>query len=174
MFGPGKMIRSMAKKTTKKSAEVADKTASEFTPEEQQVIDGLSNAISKSIFPKKKKADVIPSVDELAEQIREAMRNQGTYSPDLEFAIVNAATNYRLLLITRKDVSKLSKTFYLTYTREGHKDYKEHPLVKTIDRVQSSCSASLKVIGLTLEQLHVSEDDPFLKLMEGVASIAKA
>ena len=168
------MIRSMAKKTTKKSAEVADKTASEFTPEEQQVIDGLSNAISKSIFPKKKKADVIPSVDELAEQIREAMRNQGTYSPDLEFAIVNAATNYRLLLITRKDVSKLSKTFYLTYTREGHKDYKEHPLVKTIDRVQSSCSASLKVIGLTLEQLHVSEDDPFLKLMEGVASIAKA
>ena len=174
MFGPGKMIRSMAKKTTKKSAEVADKTASEFTPEEQQVIDGLSNAISKSIFPKKKKADVIPSVDELAEQIREAMRNQGTYSPDLEFAIVNAATNYRLLLITRKDVSKLSKTFYLTYTREGHKDYKEHPLVKTIDRVQSSCSASLKVIGLTLEQLHVAEDDPFLKLMEGVASITKA
>ena len=174
MFGPGKMIRSMAKKTTKKTAEVADKTASEFTPEEQQVIDGLSNAISKSIFPKKKKADVIPSVDELAEQIREAMRNQGTYSPDLEFAIVNAATNYRLLLITRKDVSKLSKTFYLTYTREGHKDYKEHPLVKTIDRVQSSCSASLKVIGLTLEQLHVAEDDPFLKLMEGVASITKA
>ena len=168
------MIRSMAKKTTKKSAEVVDKTTSEFTPEEQQVIDGLSNAISKSIFPKKKKADVIPSVDELAEQIREAMRNQGTYSPDLEFAIVNAATNYRLLLITRKDVSKLSKTFYLTYTREGHKDYKEHPLVKTIDRVQSSCSASLKVIGLTLEQLHVAEDDPFLKLMEGVASITKA
>lgn len=173
MFGPGKMIRSMAKKTTKKTAQVADKPASEFTPEEQQVIDGLSNAISKSIFPKKKKADVIPSVDELAEQIRDAMRNQGTYSPDLEFAVVNAATNYRLLLITRKDVSKLSKTFYLTYTREGHKDYKEHPLVKTIDRVQSSCSASLKVIGLTLEQLHVAEDDPFMKLMEGVANIAK-
>ena len=151
MFGPGKMIRSMAKKTTKKSAEVADKPAAT-----------------------KKVKVVIPTVDELAEQIREAMRNQGTYSPDLEFAIVSAATNYRLLLITRKDVSKLSKTFYLTYTREGHKDYKEHPLVKTIDRVQSSCSASLKVIGLTLEQLHVAEDDPFLKLMEGVASIAKA
>lgn len=162
----------MAKKTTKKSAQVADKTASEFTAEEQQVIDGLSNAISKQVFPKKKKAEVIPTVDELAEQIREAMRNQSTYSPDLEFAIVNAATNYRLLLITRKDVSKLSKTFYLTYTREGHKDYKEHPLVKTIDRVQSSCSASLKVIGLTLEQLHVAEDDPFLKLVQGVTNIA--
>ena len=164
----------MAKKTTKKSAKVADKPASDFTPEEQQVIDGLSNAISKSIFPKKKKAEAIPTVDELADQIREAMRNQGTYSPDLEFAIVNAATNYRLLLITRKDVSKLTKTFYLTYTREGHKDYKEHPLVKTIDRVQSSCSASLKVIGLTLEQLHVAEDDPFIKLVEGVANIAKS
>lgn len=158
----------------KKQKEAEAKPASEFTPEEQQVIDGLSNAISKSIFPKKKKAEVIPTVDELAEQIREAMRNQGTYSPDLEFAIVNAATNYRLLLITRKDVSKLSKTFYLTYTREGHKDYKEHPLVKTIDRVQSSCSASLKVIGLTLEQLHVSDDDPFLKLVEGVTNIGKA
>ena len=145
------MIRSMAKKTTTKSAQVADKPA----------------------VTKKVKV-IIPTVDELAEQIRDAMRNQGTYSPDLEFAIVNAATNYRLLLITRKDVSKLSKTFYLTYTREGHKDYKEHPLVKTIDRVQSSCSASLKVIGLTLEQLHVAEDDPFLKLMEGVASITKA
>lgn len=151
MFGPGKMIRSMAKKTTKKTAEVADKLA----------------------VTKKVKV-IIPTVDELAEQIRDAMRNQGTYSPDLEFAIVNAATNYRLLLITRKDVSKLSKTFYLTYTREGHKDYKEHPLVKTIDRVQSSCSASLKVIGLTLEQLHVAEDDPFLKLVEGVTSITKA
>ena len=145
------MIRSMAKKTTKKTAEVADKLA----------------------VTKKVKV-IIPTVDELAEQIRDAMRNQGTYSPDLEFAIVNAATNYRLLLITRKDVSKLSKTFYLTYTREGHKDYKEHPLVKTIDRVQSSCSASLKVIGLTLEQLHVAEDDPFLKLVEGVTSITKA
>ena len=143
----------MAKKTTKKPAEAAEPTA--------------------PAAPKKAKV-VIPTVDELAEQIREAMRNQGTYSPDLEFAVVNAATNYRLLLITRKDVSKLSKTFYLTYTREGHKDYKEHPLVKTIDRVQSSCSASLKVIGLTLEQLHVSDDDPFLKLVEGVNNIAKA
>ena len=151
MFGPGKMIRSMAKKTTKKTDQVADKPA----------------------VTKKVKV-IIPTVDELAEQIRDAMRNQGTYSPDLEFAIVNAATNYRLLLIARKDVSKLSKTFYLTYTREGHKDYKEHPLVKTIDRVQSSCSASLKVIGLTLEQLHVAEDDPFLKLVEGVTSITKA
>lgn len=123
---------------------------------------------------KSQKAAAIPTVDELAEKIREAMRNQQTYSADLEFAIVNAATNYRLLLIARKDVSKLSKTFYLTYTREGHKDYKEHPLVKTIDRVQSSCSASLKVIGLTLDQLHVADDDPFMKLMEGVANIAKA
>jgi hypothetical protein len=116
----------------------------------------------------------IPTVEELAERIREAMRNQQTYSADLEFAIVNAATNYRLLLIARKDVSKLSKTFYLTDTREGHKDYKEHPLVKTIDRVQSSCSASLKVIGLTLDQLHIAEDDPFVKLIEGVANIGKA
>lgn len=121
--------------------------------------------------PKKQKI-VIPTVEELAEHIRDAMRRQQTYSPDLEFAVVNAATNYRLLLIARKDVSTLSKTFYLTYTREGHKDYKEHPLVKTIDRVQSSCSASLKVIGLTLEQLHVAEDDPFLKLIEGVANLA--
>ena len=124
--------------------------------------------------PVKKPKVVIPSVEELIELIRKAMENQGTYSPDLEFAITNAATNYRLLLIARKDVSKLSKTFYLTYTREGHKDYKEPPLVKTIDRVQSSCSASLKVIGLTLEQLHVSEDDPFLKLIEGVNNIGKA
>lgn len=158
----------------KKQKEDVSKSSSEFTPEEQKVIDGVSNAISKSMFPKSvKKKDVIGSVEDLAEQIREAMRNQGTYSPDLEFAVINAATNYRLLLIARKDVSKLSKTFYLTYTREGHKDYKEHPLVKTIDRVQSSCSASLKVIGLTLEQLHVAEDDPFMKLMEGVANIAK-
>lgn len=121
----------------------------------------------------KKPKVVIPTVEELAELIRKAMENQSTYSPDLEFAITNAATNYRLLLVARKDVSKLSKTFYLTYTREGHKDYKEHPLVKTIDRVQSSCSASLKVIGLTLEQLHVSEDDPFLKLIEGVNNLGK-
>ena len=55
-----------------------------------------------------KKKEVIPTVDELAERIREAMKNQGTYSPDLEFAVINAATNYRLLLIARKDVSKLS------------------------------------------------------------------
>lgn len=159
----------------KKQKEDVSKPSSEFTPEEQKVIDGVSNAISKSMFPKSvKKKDVIGSVEDLAEQIREAMRNQGTYSPDLEFAVINAATNYRLLLIARKDVSKLSKTFYLTYTREGHKDYKEHPLVKTIDRVQSSCSASLKVIGLTLEQLHISEDDPFMKLIESVNNIGKA
>lgn len=123
--------------------------------------------------PVKKPKVTIPTVEDLTDLIRKAMENQGTYSPDLEFAITNAATNYRLLLVARKDVSKLSKTFYLTYTREGHKDYKEHPLVKTIDRVQSSCSASLKVIGLTLDQLHVSEDDPFLKLIEGVSNLGK-
>ena len=122
----------------------------------------------------KKTKVVIPTVEDLADLIKRAMENQGTYSPDLEFAITNAATNFRLLLVARKDVSKLSKTFYLTYTREGHKDYKEHPLVKTVDRVQSSCTASLKVIGLTLEQLHVSEDDPFQKLIEGVTNIGKA
>lgn len=123
--------------------------------------------------PVRKPKVSIPTVEDLTDLIRKAMENQGTYSPDLEFAITNAATNYRLLLVARKDVSKLSKTFYLTYTREGHKDYKEHPLVKTIDRVQSSCSASLKVIGLTLDQLHVSEDDPFLKLIEGVSNLGK-
>lgn len=123
--------------------------------------------------PVKKPKVSIPTVEDLTDLIKKAMENQGTYSPDLEFAITNAATNYRLLLVARKDVSKLSKTFYLTYTREGHKDYKEHPLVKTIDRVQSSCSASLKVIGLTLDQLHVSEDDPFLKLIEGVSNLGK-
>jgi hypothetical protein len=122
----------------------------------------------------KKPKVVIPTVEELTDLIKRAMENQGTYSPDLEFAITNAATNFRLLLVARKDVSKLSKTFYLTYTREGHKDYKEHPLVKTVDRVQSSCTASLKVIGLTLDQLHVSEDDPFQKLIEGVTNIGKA
>lgn len=122
----------------------------------------------------KKPKVVIPTVEELADLIKKAMENQGTYSPDLEFAITNAATNYRLLLVARKDISKLSKTFYLTYTREGHKDYKEHPLVKTVDRVQASCTASLKVIGLTLDQLHVSEDDPFQKLIEGVNNIGKA
>lgn len=122
----------------------------------------------------KKTKVVIPTVEELTDLIKRAMENQGTYSPDLEFAITNAATNFRLLLVARKDVSKLSKTFYLTYTREGHKDYKEHPLVKTVDRVQSSCTASLKVIGLTLDQLHVSEDDPFQKLIEGVNNIGKA
>lgn len=122
----------------------------------------------------KKPKVIIPTVEELADLIKRAMENQGTYSPDLEFAITNAATNFRLLLVARKDVSKLSKTFYLTYTREGHKDYKEHPLVKTVDRVQSSCTASLKVIGLTLDQLHVSEDDPFQKLIEGVTNIGKA
>lgn len=122
----------------------------------------------------KKPKVIIPTVEELTDLIKRAMENQGTYSPDLEFAITNAATNFRLLLVARKDVSKLSKTFYLTYTREGHKDYKEHPLVKTIDRVQSSCTASLKVIGLTLDQLHISEDDPFQKLIEGVTNIGKA
>ena len=122
----------------------------------------------------KKPKVIIPTVEELTDLIKRAMENQGTYSPDLEFAITNAATNFRLLLVARKDVSKLSKTFYLTYTREGHKDYKEHPLVKTVDRVQSSCTASLKVIGLTLDQLHVSEDDPFQKLIEGVTNIGKA
>lgn len=122
----------------------------------------------------KKPKVIIPTVEELTDLIKRAMENQGTYSPDLEFAITNAATNFRLLLVARKDVSKLNKTFYLTYTREGHKDYKEHPLVKTVDRVQSSCTASLKVIGLTLDQLHVSEDDPFQKLIEGVTNIGKA
>lgn len=160
----------MAKKKAKE--DTADQQ--EFSPEDQKAIDEISEHLSKGCFPKEKKQKAtIPSVEELAVQIRRAMENQGTYSPDLEFAITNAATNYRLLLVARKDVSKLSKTFYLTYTREGHKDYKEHPLVKTIDRVQSSCSASLKVIGLTLEQLHVSEDDPFMKLIEGVSSLGK-
>ena len=31
----------------------------------------------------------------------------------------------------------------------------------------------IKVIGLTLDQLHVSEDDPFLKLIEGVNNLGK-
>ena len=86
----------MAKKQKKVKSD-----SSEFTPEEQQVIDGVSNFVSKNLFPKEKKKTkaVIPTVEELADQIRRAMENQSTYSPDLEFAITNAATNYRLLLV---------------------------------------------------------------------------
>lgn len=114
---------------------------------------------------------VVPSADELRDRIRAALQDQECYSTSLEFAIAVAAGNYHAYLKCLASMSKRAKVMYPILTREGSKAYKVYPDIEHLPSLSKALKESLHSLGLTLDTIEVTDDDPLNKLQDKVSDI---
>ena len=118
-----------------------------------------------------KRKPVVPSVAELDEKIKTALRNQQTYSESLDIAITFAAGNYHSYLKTLASINKRAKVMYSVMTREGSKAYKIFPDIEHLPAISRALKDSLKSLGLTLDTLESVDNDQLDSLSEKVGAL---
>ena len=118
-----------------------------------------------------KRKPAVPSVAELEEKIKTALRNQQTYSESLDIAITFAAGNYHSYLKTLASINKRAKVMYSVLTREGSKAYKIFPDIEHLPAISRALKDSLKSLGLTLDTLESVDNDQLDSLSEKVGAL---
>ena len=111
-----------------------------------------------------------PDISEIVSEIRGKLVSKGTYSANLESAIFVAATNYLALLHIQRDVARGAKTYYIMTDANGNKIPKIRPEYAKLPDITTSAMKALRGLGLTLDTLIATDDDPLDKLMNNVAS----
>lgn len=111
------------------------------------------------------------TVSGIKTKIRAALKNQGTYSEDLEICIGMVAGSYYAFLLAQKDIEKLKCSYIEEVSRENNVKLVPHPAFKTLKDSQESVRKGLRELGLTLSTLSVSDDDELSDLIEDVESV---
>ena len=115
---------------------------------------------AKRPAPPVNKKIAVPTAVECGEKIRKALKAQSSYSEGLEFAITVAAGNYHSYLKCLASMSKRAKVMYPVLTREGSRAYKIYPDIEHLPTISKALKESLKSLGLTLDTIEVTDDDP--------------
>ena len=115
---------------------------------------------AKRPAPPVNKKIAVPTSVESGEKSRKALKAQSSYSEGLEFAITVAAGNYHSYLKCLASMSKRAKVMYPVLTREGSRAYKIYPDIEHLPTISKALKESLKSLGLTLDTIEVTDDDP--------------
>lgn len=129
------------------------------------------SAAVKLPAPPPGKKIAVPTAEECGTKIRKALKAQASYSEGLEFAITVAAGNYHSYLKCLASMSKRAKVMYPVLTREGSRAYKIYPDIEHLPTISKALKESLKSLGLTLDTIEVTDDDP-LEALNGKVSEA--
>lgn len=106
------------------------------------------------------------SIMSIKNKIRKALKNQNTYSKDLETCISMAAGSYYAFLLAQKDIEILTCTFLTEITREGNEKLVPHPAFKVLKDAQEMVRRSLRELGLTLGTLSTGDNDPLEDMLD--------
>ena len=113
---------------------------------------------------------MIQSISNIKSKIRKALRNQKTYSKDLETCIGMAAGSYYAFLLAQQDIEKLDCTYVTEKSREGNDRLVPHPAFRVLKEAAEMTRKSLRELGLTLNTLSTDEDDPLEDLVNSVGT----
>lgn len=105
-------------------------------------------------------------ITNIKSRIRKALKNQNTYSKDLETCISMAAGSYFAFLLAQRDIENLTCTFLTEITREGNKKMVPHPAFKVLKDTQEMVRRSLRELGLTLGTLSTGDNDPLEDMLD--------
>lgn len=118
---------------------------------------------TKRVPPGNKKIE-FTSFDDCVKQVRRAVERQQTYTQSMEPAIQMAGGAYHVYLKTMASIAKRKKVTYPVLTREGSTAHKLYPDIEYLPAATRALQLSLKSLGLTLETLTQSDDDPLDRL----------
>lgn len=111
------------------------------------------------------------TIDSTIERITQQLKDMGAYSRGLDIAISAAAGAYIAYHKCIRSIQKRQTVQYSVLTREGSKAYKIYPDVEALPALTRSLKDMLKALGLTLDTLDVTDDDPLATLMRKVDSL---
>ena len=111
---------------------------------------------------------MIQTVSNIKSKIRKALKNQKTYSKDLETCIGMAAGSFYAFLLAQQDIEELPCTFVSEKSREGNERLVPHPAFRVLKDASEMTRKSLRELGLTLNTLSTDDDDPLEDLMNDV------
>lgn len=109
---------------------------------------------------------IMETIVTIKNRIRKALKNQNTYSKDLETCIAMAAGSYYAFLLAQEDVGKLTTTFVEEKTREGNSKLVPHPAFKVLKDTQEMVRRSLRELELTLGTLSTGDNDPLEDMLD--------
>ena len=129
------------------------------------------DAKKKPVPPKRTPVKKYPKVEEVVAQITTLLKSKQTYSANLDQAIFVAATNYLAMMHIQRDIARASKTYYSYRDAQGCTQYKIKPEYAKLPDLTTAAMKSFRALGLTLDSLESSDDDPLDKLNSQVNSI---
>ena len=163
------------------------KTEKEFAPDTAALVFALSNlAPEKWQNKQKQKENEVIATDfnllsegentsdvtkGIEDKIRESLKNQNRYSPDLEVCINMAAGSYHAFLMALKEVQNLKSTCSVEISREGNERAAPHPAFKVLKDTQEMVRRSLCELGLTVKTLATDDSDVLEEVLKNVEEV---
>ena len=114
------------------------------------------------------------SVKKIKKAIVTALKQQGTYSEDMDTCIHLCASTFQALQLAQEDIEKLPSTCVEEVTREGNIKLAPHPAFKVLVSTGEITRRSLRELGLTISSVAgTSGEDDVEDLIESVQKLKK-
>lgn len=114
------------------------------------------------------KINKMESLQKIELKIKKALRNQKSYSKDLDTCITMAAGSYYAFLVALEDIKKLDKSYVIEKSREGNDRMVPHPAFRVLKDTQEMVRRSLRELGLTLGTLSTEDEDALEDMLNRV------
>lgn len=114
------------------------------------------------------------SVKKIKKTIERALKQQGTYSKDMDTCIHLCASTFQAFQLAQEDIEKLQNTYVEEITREGHIKLTPHPAFKVLASTGEITRRALRELGLTINSVAgTSGEDDVEDLIESVQKLKK-
>lgn len=98
-------------------------------------------------------------INKIKSRIRKALKEQGSYSKDMESIIELTAGNFVAYYLALRDVEALTESYVVEVTREGNEKLSPHPAIKTLRETTEIIRRCLRELRLTVATVDPDNDD---------------
>jgi hypothetical protein len=98
-------------------------------------------------------------INKIKSRIRKALKEQGSYSKDMESIIELTAGNFVAYYLALRDVESLTESYVVEMTREGNEKLTPHPAIKTLRDTTEIIRRCLRELRLTVATVDPDNDD---------------
>lgn len=98
-------------------------------------------------------------INKIKSRIRKALKEQGSYSKDMESIIELTAGNFVAYYLALRDVEGLTESYVVEVTREGNEKLSPHPAIKTLRETTEIIRRCLRELRLTVATVDPDNDD---------------
>lgn len=112
-----------------------------------------------------------PKISTLKSKIKKVLKEQGSYSPEMDFMIEITAGNLYAYHLILYDVMQLTSTTLIEITREGNHKKQAEPALRSLREHSEMTRKCLRELRLTLDTLDTFGEDEMDDLIDTVNNV---